>query len=557
MRELHTNSVGKAFQARLLILLIGTLVIILIFQGFIAAQSIANAATAPTLGTAANFALLAGSTVTNTGPTVIKGGNLGVSPGIAVTGFPPGVITPPGTIQAGNAIALQGQNDVTTAYNNLAGQPCNTNLTGQDLGGKTLTAGVYCFPGTSAQLTGALTFNAAGDPNAVFIIQIGSSLTTASSSVVQMIGSANPCNVFWQIGSSATFGTSTSFVGNILALTSITLTTDATLSGRALARNGAVTLDSNIITAPACLAVTPTPPTASATPPATATAGPIPTATGRPSGPTPTPVPVPTTPPVVVATLTPAPTSTTTPVPGTPGDTTPTPGTVTQPGSPVTATPAPGTTPGPGQPSGPGRPPLPNTGPDSQASETFLETGFSLNGMLLGFWNNNGGLSIFGFPIDSERENNGLVFQWFERNRLELHPENAAPYNILLGRLGSEALANQGIDWTTLPKVSYAPAGCLYFPETEHSLCGNFLTYWQNNGLTFEGTSGNTFAQSLALFGLPLSQPRMETNSSGDRVITQWFERARFEYHPDKPSEYRVLLGRLGAELTMYTPSQK
>jgi hypothetical protein len=175
---------------------------------------------------------------------------------------------------------------------------------------------------------------------------------------------------------------------------------------------------------------------------------------------------------------------------------------------------------------------------------------------MLGFWHNNGGLPIFGFPIDSERETNGQVFQWFERNRLELHPENTGPYTILLGRLGAEMLEKKGIDWTTLPKVSSAPEGCLYFSETGHSLCGDFLAYWQNHGLIFEGSNGTTFAESLALFGQPLSEPKLETNSSGDTVITQWFERARFEYHPDKPSLYRVLLGRLGAELTMYTHSQ-
>jgi hypothetical protein len=170
---------------------------------------------APTLGTAGSFAVLAGSTVTNTGPSVISG-NLGVSPGSAVTGFPPGMVVN-GVINAGNAVAAQAQSDALVAYNSLAGQACDVNLTGQDLGGLTLTPGVYCFS-TSAFLTGTLTLNAQGDPNAVFIFQIGSTLITASNSSVVVINGGTGCNVFFQVGSSATLGTGTSFTGNILAL---------------------------------------------------------------------------------------------------------------------------------------------------------------------------------------------------------------------------------------------------------------------------------------------------------------------------------------------------
>ncbi len=207
------------------------------------------------LGTAGNFAVLAGSTVTNTGPTVINGGDVGVSPGTSVTGFPPGSITPPYTMQVANAVALQAQSDLTTAYNVAAGLAPTQNLTGTDLGGLTLTPGVYFFS-SSAQLTGTLTLNYEGNPNSQFVFQIGSTLTTASnSSVVAELtagGGAVPmpgCSVFWQVGSSATLGTGTSFEGHILALTSITMNTDATiLDGSALARNGAVTLQSNTIT---------------------------------------------------------------------------------------------------------------------------------------------------------------------------------------------------------------------------------------------------------------------------------------------------------------------
>jgi hypothetical protein len=196
-----------------------------------------SAALAQTLGTAANFAVLGGSTVTNTGPSLVVG-NLGVSPGSAVTGFPPGIVTG-GAIHAADGVALQAQTDLTTAYNFLAAQPCGTDLTGQDLGLLSLSPGVYCFS-SSAQLTGTLTLNGAG----TYIFQIGSTLTTASSSSVTLNG-ASACNVWWQVGSSATLGTTSSLPGNILALTSITLTTNASLSGRALARNGAVTLDTN------------------------------------------------------------------------------------------------------------------------------------------------------------------------------------------------------------------------------------------------------------------------------------------------------------------------
>ena len=195
------------------------------------------------LGTAQNFGVLGGSAVTNTGATTVNG-NVGVSPGSSVTGFPPGVIVG-GSIHSNDAVAVQAQNDLTTAYNNIAATPCTVDLTGQNLGGLTLTPGVYCFS-SSAQLTGALILNALGNPNALFLFKIGSTLTTASGSSVTVINGGSACNnVFWQVGSSATLGTGSSFAGDILALTSITLTTGANTTGRTLARNGAVTLDTN------------------------------------------------------------------------------------------------------------------------------------------------------------------------------------------------------------------------------------------------------------------------------------------------------------------------
>jgi hypothetical protein len=199
-------------------------------------------AVAPPLGTAGSFAVLGSSTVTNTGPTIVNG-DLGVSPGTAVTGFPPGIVLG-GTIHLNDGLAGTAQSDITTAYNNLAGQACNINLTGINLGGLTLTPGTYCFS-SSAQLTGTLTLNAQGNPGAVWVFQIGSTLTTASGSRVAFINGGQACGAFWQVGSSATLGTATSFSGNILALASITMTTGANSAGALFARNGAVTLDTN------------------------------------------------------------------------------------------------------------------------------------------------------------------------------------------------------------------------------------------------------------------------------------------------------------------------
>jgi hypothetical protein len=203
-------------------------------------------AQAPDLGTAANFAVLAGSTVTNTGATTLLG-SLGLSPGNSVTGFPPGLVLAPGVMDIGDAAAMQAQVDLATGYNQAASRPQTANLTGQNLGGLTLTPGVYTFS-SAAQLTGALTLNALGNPNAVFIFNIGSTLTTASNSTVTVVGGGLGSNVYWRVGSSATLGTTTAFVGDILALTSITLDTGANITcGSALARNGAVTLDTNNI----------------------------------------------------------------------------------------------------------------------------------------------------------------------------------------------------------------------------------------------------------------------------------------------------------------------
>ena len=222
------------------------------------ASPTAAAAIAPTLGTEKDFAVLGGQTVTNTGPSVITG-NLGVSPGTEITGFPPGILT--GVKHAADTQAGQAQSDTTILYDDLAGQACTSDVTGQELGGMTLVPGVYCST-SSAQLTGELTLDAGGKAGAVWVFKTVSTLTTGSGSSVLLKNGAQPCNVFWKIGSSATLGTNTSFVGNIVALTSIALTTGAKVSGRALARNGEVTMDSNRVTRPTCdIPVTSKPPT--------------------------------------------------------------------------------------------------------------------------------------------------------------------------------------------------------------------------------------------------------------------------------------------------------
>ncbi len=214
---------------------------------FLSMGSLDWAQSAPPLGSAQTFAVLGASTVTNTGPTVITG-DLGVSPGTAVTGFPPGKVSG-GTIHAGDATATAAQAAAHTAYANLVAQPCGTNLTGKTLGTSpgavTLSPGVYCF-NTSAQLTGTLTLNGSG----VYVFKMGTTLTTASNSSVVLAKGATAGNVFWQVGSSATLGTNSVLVGSILANISDTVTTGTSVTGRVFALTGAVTLASARVARP-------------------------------------------------------------------------------------------------------------------------------------------------------------------------------------------------------------------------------------------------------------------------------------------------------------------
>jgi hypothetical protein len=251
----------------------------------------AAAATAVPLGTADSFAVLAGSGITNTGPTTVNG-DLGTYPTTTITGT--GSLTVTGSNHAGDAVTQSAKNDLVSAYNTAAGEGPTSPIVA-DLAGQTLTSGVY-NSASSIGLTGALTLDAGGNPNAVFVFQAGSTLTTGSASQVNLINGAQSCNVFWQIGSSATLGTGSTFRGTILALTSITVTTGVTIDGRVLARNGAVTLDTDTITKPTCAAPAATTATTATTPATTTAAATTTTAATTTKATTTTPAKTPATP---------------------------------------------------------------------------------------------------------------------------------------------------------------------------------------------------------------------------------------------------------------------
>jgi len=216
-------------------------------SGFATAIVTSTAPPSPLLGSAATYGILAGSTVTCAGAPGAVNADVGVWPGTTTTGFPPCTIS--GATHLGDATAQTAQGDLTTAYDNLVARPCGTVVTPADLGGRTLPPGVYCVA-SSLAVTGTVTL--AGPANGVWVFQIGSTLTTGTNAIIALSGGAQASNVWWQVGSSATLGTGTTFRGNILALTTITLAGSGTMCGRALARNGAVNLSAtnNSITLP-------------------------------------------------------------------------------------------------------------------------------------------------------------------------------------------------------------------------------------------------------------------------------------------------------------------
>jgi hypothetical protein len=232
------SGVPKSYRAGLLLL--GSL-----FSLLFASSALGATATVG-LGSAAPFSVLAGSTVTNTGPTTMFG-DLGLSPGSSVTGAP-GVL---GQTHVDDAVAIEAKNDLTTAYNNAASRP-SSGSAGTDLAGQTFSPGVRTASSSLLLSSGSVTLNAEGNPNAVFIFQIGSTLITGSNTSVSLVNGAQACNVFWQVGSSATLGTGTRFVGTVMASASITANTAATIHGRLLAQTAAVTLEDNTITTSSC-----------------------------------------------------------------------------------------------------------------------------------------------------------------------------------------------------------------------------------------------------------------------------------------------------------------
>ena len=198
----------------------------------------------------------------------------------------------------------------------------------------------------------------------------------------------------------------------------------------------------------------------------------------------------------------------------------------------------------------------------AQSELCFSQTNQCIEGRFRTYWEQNGGLPVFGYPISAARQEvnadtgKSYLSQSFERNRFELHPENATPYDVLLGRLGSDRLQQLGRDWQKEPRADGPKNGCMYFAQTGHNVCdqtpglggaqAGFLSYWRTNGLADPRL--DDYGKSLALHGLPLTEARIETNANGDTVLAQWFERGRMEWHPSNPANYRVLLGLLGNE---------
>jgi len=189
----------------------------------------------------------------------------------------------------------------------------------------------------------------------------------------------------------------------------------------------------------------------------------------------------------------------------------------------------------------------------------FRQVPDCISGRFATYWRDNGGLAVFGLPLSpasKQRTGEGpttYLVQYFERARFELHPKEPRPYDVLLSRLGVDQLAALSRDWQTFPKAD--PSAPHYFAQTGHAIAGQFWAFWSSHGLEFDGNkSAKSFDEALALFGMPVSEPQMEQSSDGNTYLTQWFERARFELHPENQPPYDVLLGLLGADAYRRAP---
>jgi len=199
-----------------------------------------------------------------------------------------------------------------------------------------------------------------------------------------------------------------------------------------------------------------------------------------------------------------------------------------------------------------GAPAVCQASPPKTGERCFPETGYCIGGRIREYWEQTGGLPVFGFPISEQQmveiEGRMIEAQWFQRNRLELHPQNARPYDVLLGRLGDDALRQEQRVWQDFPRSNAPQAGCRYFPETGQNVCGEILQAWRANGLELDGQAGKTETENLALWGLPISPVQTEI-IEGKPYQVQWFERARFELHPENAPPYNVLFGLLGNQI--------
>lgn len=204
---------------------------------------------------------------------------------------------------------------------------------------------------------------------------------------------------------------------------------------------------------------------------------------------------------------------------------------------------------------------MPHATTAQQAGMCFPETGYCMDGAFKEYWQRYGGLPVFGFPIaPATQDADGTVFQYLERTVFEYTPQNRPPYNVSLYRMGDLILKDRGYDWQSKPGETEHYRNCVYFEQTHYNVCNydggsGFAQYWQTHGLEFDGKRGFSYNESLALFGFPLTEDYQDVDEQGNAIIVQWFERARFEYHPNNLAGSKILLGLLGREYANNHPS--